>query len=237
MWAEEDSLEFIEYGKYFVPERETQLDTICRLISDSPEPFHVLELCCGEGLLAETVLERFPNCTVHGFDGSAEMLGQAASRLVRFGRRFDPQLFDLADDGWRRPPWPVQAVVSMLCIHHLDSPQKATLFRDVAGMLRPSGALVIADLIEPDSPLGQELAAEKWDAAVRQRSLDLAGDESAFDHFVSSEWNIYRFPDPFDKPSPLLDQLKWLEAAGFEAVDVYWMAAGHAIYGGRMPAD
>jgi hypothetical protein len=31
----------------------------------------------------------------------------------------------------------------------------------------------------------------------------------------------------------LLDQLKWLEGAGFVDVDVYWMRAGHAIFGGR----
>ena len=237
MWAEEDSQHFIEYGKYFVPEREAQLETICRLIPASPEPFHVLELCCGEGLLAEAILERFQNCTVHGLDGSSEMLRHAASRLARFGRRFDPQRFDLADVGWRRPPWPVRAVVSALCLHHLDGQQKATLFRDIAGMLCPSGALLIADLIEPASSAGRALAAGTWDAAVRQRSLHLAGDESAFDHFRRSEWNIYRHPDPFDKPSPLLDQLKWMETAGFEAVDVYWMAAGHAIYGGQLPAD
>ena len=86
MWAEEDSEEFIEYGKYFVPEREVQLDVICRLIPAGQAPFHVLELCCGEGLLAENILERFPNCTVHGYDGSPEMLRQATSRLARFGQ-------------------------------------------------------------------------------------------------------------------------------------------------------
>ncbi len=237
MWSEEDSREFVEYGVYFVPEREAQLDTICRLIPDCTEPFHVLELCCGEGLLAEVILDRFPNCTVHGYDGSPEMLRQAASRLAPFGRRFDPQSFDLADDDWRRPPWPIPAVVSTLCIHHLDGRQKAALFRDIAGMLSPSGVLLIADLIEPTSPLGLNLAAENWDAAVHRRSLDLAGDESAFDHFTSSKWNIYRHPDPVDKPSPLFEQLKWLEAAGFESMDVYSMAAGHAVYGGQMPAD
>jgi tRNA (cmo5U34)-methyltransferase len=36
-----------------------------------------------------------------------------------------------------------------------------------------------------------------------------------------------------DKPSPIFEQLKWLETAGFTAVDVYWMQAGHAIYGGQ----
>jgi hypothetical protein len=35
-----------------------------------------------------------------------------------------------------------------------------------------------------------------------------------------------------DHPSPFLDQLNWFEAAGFQQVDVFWMQAGHAIYGG-----
>jgi hypothetical protein len=36
-----------------------------------------------------------------------------------------------------------------------------------------------------------------------------------------------------DKPSRLSDQFRWLEEAGFAEVDVFWMQAGHAIYGGR----
>jgi tRNA (cmo5U34)-methyltransferase len=236
MWGEDDSLEFMDYGRYFVPDRETQLAIISRLIPGAAEPFHVLELCCGEGLLAEAILERHHGCTVHGYDGSPAMLGQASSRLERFGRRFTGQQFDLADDSWRRPSFAVQAVVSSLSIHHLDGQQKAVLFADVARMLAPGGVLVIADLIEPPSALGRALAAEEWDAAVRGKALALDGDERAYRQFQDRKWNIYCYPDPFDKPSPLADQLGWLQAAGFETVDVYWMAAGHAIYGGQMPA-
>ena len=31
-WSEDDSRHFIDYGAYFVPERETQIDTICSVI-------------------------------------------------------------------------------------------------------------------------------------------------------------------------------------------------------------
>jgi hypothetical protein len=46
---------------------------------------------------------------------------------------------------------------------------------------------------------------------------------------------MYRYPDQdgIDKPSRLLDQLKWLEQAGFADVDVFWMQAGHALFGGQ----
>jgi tRNA (cmo5U34)-methyltransferase len=36
-----------------------------------------------------------------------------------------------------------------------------------------------------------------------------------------------------DKPSGVFEQLRWLEQASFRAVDIYWMKAGHAIYGGQ----
>jgi tRNA (cmo5U34)-methyltransferase len=44
-------------------------------------------------------------------------------------------------------------------------------------------------------------------------------------------------PDPEDRPSPLFAQLCWLREAGFEAVDVYWMFAGHAVFGASRPGD
>jgi tRNA (cmo5U34)-methyltransferase len=236
MWSEDNSQEFMDYGRYFVPWREHQIEIISRLIPLTTEPFQVMELCCGEGLLAEAILERHSNCTLHGYDGSPAMLDQAFRRLARFERRFSARLFDLAADEWRRPSFAVQAVVSSLAIHHLDGRQKQRLYRDLAHLLAPGGALIIADIIEPASALSQALAAEEWDAAVRERALALDGDETAFEQFRRRQWNIYRYPDPFDKPSPLADQLAWLRAAGFEGVDVYWLAAGHAVYGGQIPA-
>lgn len=61
-----DSQTFLDYGRYFVPEREFQIKTMCDAIPEKKEPFHVIKLACGEGLLAEALLERFPNATLHG---------------------------------------------------------------------------------------------------------------------------------------------------------------------------
>jgi hypothetical protein len=38
-----------------------------------------------------------------------------------------------------------------------------------------------------------------------------------------------------DKPSTLPEQLRWMEEAGFEEVDVFWARAGHALLGGYRP--
>jgi tRNA (cmo5U34)-methyltransferase len=127
-------------------------------------------------------------------------------------------------------------VVSSLAIHHLDGTGKRELFRDVYRMLEPGGAFLIADLVMPASEAGLRLAARSWDEAVRERSLRLLGDERAFERFEEEKWNLYRYPDPeVDRPSGLYEQLTWLREAGFENVDVSWMRAGHAVFGGTKP--
>ena len=50
-WEEENSQDFIDYGKYFVPDREVQINCICEVIPPPSKSAHILDLCCGEGLL------------------------------------------------------------------------------------------------------------------------------------------------------------------------------------------
>jgi tRNA (cmo5U34)-methyltransferase len=241
-WDEATSQTFIDYGPYFVPERETQLRTICALIPPHPEPFNVLELCCGEGLLAGALLAQHPTVTVYGYDGSDEMLRAARQRLAGYGGRFQTMHFDLADLAWRQPAWPVQAVVSSLAIHHLDGSQKQALFAAVYAMLEPGGVFVIADVVLPASRLGWSVSAAAWERAVAQQALQIDGTLDALAAFHAQKWNMYQHfdpndPDDYDRPSTLFDQLTWLTAAGFVAVDVCWMVAGHAIFMGSKPHD
>jgi tRNA (cmo5U34)-methyltransferase len=237
-WQETDSETFVEYGSYFIPDREVQTDVICSLIPPASGDCRMLDLCCGEGVLTYALLERFPACYVLGYDGSQTMLDTARAALSIYAGRFETRLFDLADTSWRSFPQPLHAVVSSLAIDHLDDEQKQQLFRDVFAMLEPSGAFIVADIIQPTSKQAIDLAGRQWDEAVRQRSLHLSGDLSAYEEFHALGWNSFTATeaDPMDKMSPLFDQLKWLEQAGFEGVDVFWVKAGHAVFGGYKPA-
>lgn len=236
-WDEQSSRTFIDFGYYFVPEREFQILTLCALVPTQEKPFHVIELCCGEGLLAGALLERHPNCIVHGLDGSPEMLQHAVTRLAQYGERFTAERFDLSDRAWRNPAWSVHAVVSSLAIHHLDAQLKRELFHDIYQMLNADGVLIIADMIQPVTQSGVAFAAQSWDNLVRQQALEIDGNTRAFDCFQQEQWNHYQYPHPIDKPSGLFEQLKWLEQVGFVDVDVFWMKAGHAIFGGRKASD
>ena len=233
IWSEDNSNTFIDLGRYYVPERETQIETICSLVPALQEPFTVLELGCGEGLLAGALLERYPQCSVQGLDGSQTMISAAREALAIYGNRFIVHKFDLAAGDWRSPASRYNAILSSLTIHHLDDAQKQSLFRDLHAMLLPEGVLVIADVIRTASQTGNELAADSWDSAVHKRALELDGNPVVYERFKIDDWNMFRYLDDIDKPSLLLDQLKWLENAGFEKVDVYWMLAGHAIFGGQ----
>ncbi len=237
-WTEDDSSNFIDYGRYFVPERELQIATICDLVPRAHGRFRIVELCSGAGLLARALLERFADARLHAYDGSPVMLEATRKVVGAHAGRLTTVAFDLAATDWRSLDGPVWAVVSSLAIHHLDGPAKRALFADLAAAIEPGGALIIADLVRPATKLGADLAARTWDDTVRRRALELDGGLDAFRHFERTGWNYFADPDPdpIDQPSPLADQLTWLREAGFEAVDVHWMKAGHAIFGGRKPA-
>jgi SAM-dependent methyltransferase len=234
-WTEDLSSQFIQYGRYFVPEREHQMRLLAGLLADFPPSANVLELCCGEGYLAEMLLEAYPGYAVLAYDGSPIMLEKARGRLRRFGERAHCLPFDLAAQDWRQGHAGVSGVVSMLAIHHLLAPQKQALFRDVYRLLLPGGVFAVADVCEVSGACARRLAADEWDWVVQARSFELDGSSQAFDFFRREGWNMHRYldPDDIDKPSPLLDQLKWLEAAGFSEVGVHWMLAGHAVFSAK----
>lgn len=215
MWNEADSATFVQFARAFVPDRERQIEIICDLL---PDPRLVVDLCCGEGLLSEAVLCRFPGCQVIGYDGSESMLSRARERNPE---RFEARLFELADGFEDRP----DAVVSSLAIHHLDERGKRELYSRVFTQLAAGGTLVVADVIEPASAAAHAIAARDWDRAIAPEY------RAAFER---EQWNLFRYPDPeTDKPSRLLEQLSWLREIGFAEIDVVYLRAGHAIFTGR----
>jgi tRNA (cmo5U34)-methyltransferase len=233
-WNEDNTQEFIDYGRYFVPEREHQYQIVVDLVPDRYEPHSIIDLCCGEGLLSQLFLEQRMSSIVYGLDNSEEMLKRSQERLSRFENRLRLRKFDLSYRCWPEIEEPIQAVVSCLAIHHLDGSQKQALFSEIYGMLDSGGVFLVSDIIEPAHALGWKQAANEWDEAVRERSLQLDGNFEGFFLFDQMRWKMYRYFDPqdIDKPSRLFDQLKYLEQTGFVDIDVHWMRAGHAIFGG-----
>ncbi|SFS60669.1 class I SAM-dependent methyltransferase [Marininema halotolerans] len=234
-WQEEDSHLFQEWGSLFTPRQWEMKATILNLLpKKKEEPFHVVEIGCGSGWLSEAILEKFSQVNITALDGSPAMLSTTKERLKPFEDRVAYQLFRLEEDAWLASlQQKVDVFVSSLVIHHLDDEEKKQFFQQLYDALLPGGALVIADLVKPHHQQIENHWAEEWDHVVKEQSKDAYGDLRGFDAFVKEEWNLYRYPDELlDKPSLLSDQLKWLEQAGFQGVDVSWLKAGHAIFSG-----
>ncbi len=236
MWEEDDSLTFLRYAPLFVPRREEQIDTLCRLIPANPdEEFNIVELGAGDGALAAAVTEAFPRCHYLALDGSALMRERLATMTACREGRLQVADFDLGDTDWRtRLPTPLRCVLASLIVHHLDAEGKRRLFSDMADRLELGGAFVMIDLVEPASSWARDAYAHQWDRDVEAGAQVSGKGREAYELFQKDRWNFYTDPDPdpYDRPSPLPDQLSWLRDAGFSKVDYFWMYAGHAIFGG-----
>ena len=236
-WTEDDSALYRELSTVAVPRREEQLAALVALLPfGRDEAFGVVELGCGEGMLAAAVMDAYPRAHVLGLDGSASMLREASARLERYGERARLGEFDLASSEWRGRMAGADAVVSSLAVHHLSGEGKKKLFEDAARETSERAALLVADVVEPRRDEAWRCYADVYDMAAELRSREQTGSGDLYKRLVEEEWNLFRFPDPGETPSPLFDQLAWLRGAGFESVDCFWLLAGHAVYGGYKSA-
>jgi tRNA (cmo5U34)-methyltransferase len=231
-WSEDDSATYRAIAQVAVPRRQEMIEALLAAAPFSTgEPLKILELGSGEGLLAEALLTRFPGASLTALDGSESMRAETTSRLAAFGARARVAAFDAAALDWWDRMFSVDLVVSSLALHHLNDAKKQYLYKAAADRLSPRGALLIADLVDPQHPAAREAAAARWDTLAR-RQAEAIGAPELFPRFVDEQWNHFRFPDVSDQPSALLHHLLWLRHAGFAAVDCWWMDAGHAVFGG-----
>jgi cyclopropane fatty-acyl-phospholipid synthase-like methyltransferase len=232
-WSAESSAVYRQLASVAVPAREEQVATLlCLLPFGREEAFQVVELASGEGMLSQAILEAFPAATVMALDGEESMRQATATRLQSYGERARVAAFDITSADWYDKLDGADVVISSLCVHHLDGEGKRGLFAAVHERLSARGCLLLADLVLPQREEARGLFAATWDRSAREHSMAQTGDTALFDLFTRENWNYYTWPDPFDQPSPLFDQLRWLNEAGFAVVDCFWMQAGHAIYGG-----
>lgn len=222
------------------PERLTVLMRTVR--AACPTPKGILDLGCGSGTLGEVLLDTFPDTTVLGVDLDHSLLALARRRLERFGSRVSLIRADLRDDAWMREHWGrFDAAVSATALHWLSAESLATLYRRLAGLLKPGGLFVNADHVANDSPAimaawledkkrhwsttdpdGAETWAEFWKAYA----VALGADEKSIGSWVVKNW------EAVEEGMPMAWHFDRMRESGFEAVDCFWRSLGDAVYGG-----
>jgi SAM-dependent methyltransferase len=188
------------------PWRDTAYDHLLELVpADSRR---VLDLGCGDGIVAARVVDACPGVEVVACDFSAEMLTRAGARFtdVPQVRVVEHDLDDPIPEQWGT----FDVVVSAFAIHHVVDDRKQALSREVLARLAPGG--VFANLEHVASPTS-ELHAE----------------------FLRAVGTAPEDDDPSNKLVPVDAQLRWLRDLGFEQVDCYYKWREIALLAGRAP--
>jgi tRNA (cmo5U34)-methyltransferase len=236
VWTETDSRDFLDLAEVAVPGRLEQIEMLLQLVpAEEREYFQAVELACGDGLLAERLLDRFPGARLTAFDGSDVMLKAASKRLARFRDRVEVRKFELGSEAWLAGiQETLRCALSSLAIHHLTNEDKRFLYSRIAGRLDPGGALLVSDVILQSNAIVRRAVVDGWHRIARERSQELTGSLDTYRRLAAEGWGPPETdePEPGEMPARVIDHLKWLKEAGFGTVDCFWMRAGHAIYGG-----
>lgn len=222
-----------------IPLAAEQLDVMTRLVAATGRPVHrFADLGCGDGVLARTILGRYPDAAATLVDFSGPMLRQAAERMAAYGA---VRIIE-ADLG--SPTWvdrvtdrvPFDAVVSGYAIHHLPDARKRALYEEVYALLAPGGIFLNMEHVASGSRWGESLSDELMVDSLY--AFHRQGDPQRGRAQVAQEF--YHRPDKAANILAAVElQCEWLRAIGFADVDCFFKVFELAVFGGRkeLPAD
>jgi len=166
------------YERLAAPQTRWGRAVINRLELDGHE--RVLDAGCGTGRVTTLLLERLPGGRVIALDGSSAMIAEASARFAD-----EPRVELVVADLTQPLPidGPVDAILSTATFHWITD--HASLFRNLASVLRPGGQLVaqcggagnISSLERIISGMGHTFGGEKTFATAEETRarLEAAG--------------------------------------------------------------
>jgi ubiquinone/menaquinone biosynthesis C-methylase UbiE len=139
--AEYDAMDFVASDTKFALAALSWLE---------PGPRRALDVGTGTARIPVLMAERRSDLNIVALDAAAHMLALGAKHIERAGlegrvelRLQDGKALLLAGERF-------DLVISNSVVHHI--PEPVSLLREVARAVRPGGAVVVRDLVRPDSP-------------------------------------------------------------------------------------
>ncbi|MDQ2730151.1 MAG: class I SAM-dependent methyltransferase [Armatimonadota bacterium] len=222
----ETAREFVQQRRAAIPYGTDQIAVMLQLVDRfCPNPQFVVDLGCGDGIVARAVLDKYPAARALLLDHSEAMIEQAGSAMGPYKARCEIKPGDLAE----RLPGTLQAsvILSGYAIHHLPDERKRSLYAEIYEGLVPGGLFVnIEHVASPTSAL-EELFDQHFiehQAAHSNRPV------------AEVSWEYHNRPDKADnKLLSLQTQLEWLQDIGFSHVDCFFKWFELAVFGGVKP--
>lgn len=175
-------------------------------------PRNILDLGCGNGNVTSQLLQLFPESNYTLLDASPEMINLCKNLFKGYSIEYITSYFK----GYTFKEDYYDLITAGFSLHHCNSEEKKTLFQSIYRSLKKEGLFGCSDLMMNKNRPEHSKLLKQWKDFVARSFPD---DEKW-------KWLMEHYEE-FDKPDDYVDQLKWLEQAGFKNVtltthDSYW---------------
>lgn len=221
-----------------VPLAEAQIDVMMRVIEGRGQPVeNFLDLGCGDGILAATILSEYPEAGGVLVDFSTPMIQAALRNLKEYSHALHLTTLDYSEPSWFdavAARGPFDAVVSGYSIHHQPDAKKQQIYADVFDLLKPGGVFVNMEHVASPTPW---VEARHDDFFIDSLWASQVGSEEAKPRDEIAADYHSREDKAANLLTPVERQCAWLRQIGFEDVDCYFKAFELAVFGGRRPFE
>lgn len=216
-----------------IPFAAEQIEIALRVMTSAcPDVRNFIDLGCGDGILTQAMLTRYPQAQAIALDFSQPMLEQAQKRLQPYAGQVNFIEADLQNPSWCQQLPSVDVVISGYCIHHLTHERKQQLYQEIYHLLNPGGCFINIEHIASVSPWGEALFNELLiDSLYRWHQQQ--GESTSRE--VIAERFVYREDKVANILASVTEQCDWLKAIGFQEVDCYFRVFELAVFGGVKP--
>ncbi|UBF27365.1 class I SAM-dependent methyltransferase [Kovacikia minuta CCNUW1] len=231
VWQNQTLVEnFLTGVRGAIPYAMDQINIALRVLDQTGTPLRrVADLGCGDGTIAQVVLNHYPEAQVYAIDFSEPMLNRAKQRLQPFAERVEFIQADLYTPDWQTGLEPFDAILSGYCIHHLPDDRKRELYREIYNLLTPGGGFLNIEHVASTSPWVEHLFNESLVDSLYTWHQEQGGTSSREE--VARRF-VYREDKQANILAPVEVQCEWLRAIGFQQVDCYFKWFELAVFGG-----
>ncbi|SET27023.1 class I SAM-dependent methyltransferase [Paenibacillus sp. NFR01] len=178
---------------------------------------NILDLGAGTGLFSGMVYQKYPNSRFTLVDLSEKMLEGARKRF----HQLDNFQYVVADYSNLTFSQSYDIVISSLSIHHLTHIAKKQLFSKIYELLNVGGIFVNADQVKGNDSMTDHYFKQRWIEHINKSGLT----QESIDASIERR--------KLDINANLGDQIKWMEQAGFQAVDCMYKYFDFGVFFGK----
>lgn len=200
-----------------MPRYEEMLDELVRCLPETATA--VLELGCGTGRLTALLAAHCPRAQITAVDAAPEMVDVARERALGDSSAASRVKFVVSTfEEFSAPNGVYDLVASNLSLHHIV--EKAPFYSRLRRMMALGGLFVLGDELKAEAPRIDALNRGAWMEFSRQPG-----------HLTEEELSeLLRHDAEFDHYETLGEQVRMLEAAGFDPVDCVWRWRNYAAF-------